>query len=110
MYCSNEVDDGLYSAEMSSAVLTEIYRGAVLKLHCGISHDFILTKKGYKCKGDNSYGQFGMRGIDKSDTFIYATEINKLDVAEISVGGWHNYARLNNGTFYGWGLNSVCCI
>jgi alpha-tubulin suppressor-like RCC1 family protein len=31
-----------------------------------------------------------------------------MDVEEIYLGGWHSYAKLTDGTFYGWGYNTVC--
>ncbi len=82
------------------------YTGKILKLFCGMSHDIILTPEGYKSRGENTYFQLGSKHRFTT-TFLDAEYINELDVETISVGGWHNYARLRDGRFFGWGLNSV---
>jgi alpha-tubulin suppressor-like RCC1 family protein len=96
----------LFEKNFNSANVEQHYSGPALDVFVGDSHTILKTKTGYLSKGQNYYGQTARpQEDDESNEFKDATYLKSLKIEEIYVGGWHNYAKLTNGTFVGWGYD-----
>jgi hypothetical protein len=87
-----------------------LYEGEAIDIFAGAVHAFIKTPNGYMVAGSNMFNQYGFAvGHPRSDNDAYVAvpTLNELPIAELCTGGWHNYAKLTDGTFVGWGYNTV---
>ena len=59
--------------------------------------------------GSNMFNQYGFDVGQRSDNdpYVVVPTLNELPIEELCIGGWHNYAKLTDGTFVGWGYNTV---
>jgi alpha-tubulin suppressor-like RCC1 family protein len=95
-----------------------LYRGLVERIFTGVSHVFYKTKEGYRSRGSNNRYQ---RGIENVYPLLAAitgfspittglinapSHINDLPVANIYLGGYCTFVKLENGTFMGFGANT----
>jgi hypothetical protein len=99
------LDDMVLQKSGDTTIL--FYSGHVDKLDCGASHIIMKTDNGYMAQGSNNNGQLCIPGLTKARTPTASPLLDALPIDKIFVGGWHNYARLQDGSFVGWGYN-VC--
>jgi alpha-tubulin suppressor-like RCC1 family protein len=84
----------------------------VSKIDAGCHHALAVTsaeegeeagKSVVKAWGYNIYGQLGNSSTASATTPV---DVDWLEgVADIEAGAWHNYARLSDGSVWGWGHN-----
>ena len=79
----------------------------VIAIAAGCDHSLALLSNGtVKAWGDNSVGQLGNGSTGGADG-TPATVIDLTGVRGISAGGFHNLARLSDGTLRAWGRNNA---
>jgi alpha-tubulin suppressor-like RCC1 family protein len=89
-----------------NAFQTRLFTGAVKKICGGAYHAFIQTDTKIYSHGSNSDCQLASNK-KKHESYREATLLENLPVKKLYSGGWHCYALLDDGTFYGWGHNFV---
>ncbi|EFC47148.1 serine/threonine protein kinase [Naegleria gruberi] len=76
--------------------------GKIFQTSCGAKHSLVLTEKGAFAFGDNTYGQLGVSGIDKSSSPIKIPIDNPVAVY---AGFYHSHILTRNGTLLAFGRN-----
>jgi hypothetical protein len=85
-------DDGVYMCTINE--FTSLYQGRVKEMHVGGQHSFIMKSDGYFAEGDNTYRQFAMDTIQRSESYVKSETLSTYPIKQLYIGGWHNYAKL----------------
>jgi hypothetical protein len=95
--------DKIYACHTTTSM---VYTGSTLRIYGGGFHSFIRTDTGFKCFGQNNFFQLGLGHQVRQKMYKDVHALNKLPIKTLYLGGWHSYAKLQDGTFLGWGYNS----
>lgn len=80
--------------------------GDAKQISTGIGHSCALITGGaVRCWGSNEFGQLGNGTVTTSARPVSVIGLSR-PAAEISAGGYHTCARLDNGEIYCWGRGS----